>query len=340
MTRYSEVVRVRSNVSSRIKIMKTNRNETTRENYENKAMQLRHQASKAYGYTSPYAVSAVTVVDHLIARKSAISKNTWRQYKAALRHHFEECLRSENVDLAAKEDLFAAVSILETESSVGALKKGIATSAKKQKGIRQSDFEILIRYLSANVTSHRYAAALRTWISAAKITGLRPVEWNNAGIVYDDLDGECLRVLNAKATNNRGNGEYRHLPMKDMTELERQCVYNMVEMLDGFANEIPFDDLQKYVSDYMHYATRKCFGRRQKYPTLYSFRHQFTADAKSTFTKQEVAALLGHASDETAGLHYARTVSKQSSVNIKPLASEVANVRRKSVTFTPKNKPE
>lgn len=93
------------------------------------------------------------------------------------------------------------------------------------------------------------------------------------------------------------------MPMKDMTELERQCIYNMVEMLDGFANEIPSMTYKNTLAIICIMLPENVLVAAKKYPTLYSFRYHVTADAKSTFTKQEVAALLGHASDETAGLH-------------------------------------
>ena len=118
-------------------------------------------------------------------------------------------------------------------------------------------------------------------------------------------------------------------------------VLAMLEMLEGYrAAGVDHAELQLRLGDYMKYATRRCFGKRGKYPSLYSLRHQFSADAKgSGFTKAEVAALLGHGSDATAGTHYARGVSGESAVRVAPVASQVLSVRAKAKTFQPKPKP-
>ncbi|MCA8451381.1 hypothetical protein, partial [Burkholderia vietnamiensis] len=78
-----------------------------------------------------------------------------------------------------------------------------------------------------------------------------------------------------------------------------------------------------------------CFGSRKTYPTLYSARHQFAADAKSSgWTQAEVAALLGHASDDTAARHYARARSGQSAIRVAPVGQEIQTVRAKARPYT------
>ena len=316
-------------------MQKTSRSESTKENYENKARQLCQRVATEYGLPSPHQVSPLTVVDTLISRKSTISRNTWKYYKASLRYLFEKQM-AENEDLATKEELFAAIELLTSESSSGAMKKGVASSAKKAKSVPEKDFQALVNFLSVNAENHKYAAILRTWILAARITGLRPSEWQHCGFIYDPEGNELLRVKNAKFTNGRGNGEYRTLNISGLQPHERQAIHDMIEMIDIVTNDIPFPELQSAVSDYMSYAVRKCLGHRKQYPSLYSLRHQFSADIKNQFSKQEVAALLGHASDETAGNHYAKARQKQSSVNVKPIESEVSTVRKISSTFTPR----
>lgn len=330
---YWEYLLANSNVGSQIKIMATSRTQETEKNYANRASMLRCQAAKKFGVTSIDSVPMVLVIEHLLSIKPNISANTWRQYKAALYCEIEKeiSMTPDPVDI---EELEAARRMLDRETCLGTKKKGSATSAKKLKGIRKDDFDILIQYLRNHISIHRYANALLTWICAAEKTGLRPSEWNGASIIEDN---GCmyLRVKNAKYTNGRGNGEYRHLNISELDHDSLESIHEMILMLDGHMKEMSFKSFYEAIKNYMNKAARNALGKRTKYPTLYSFRHQFTANAKASgFTKAEVAALLGQASDATAPLHYARKVQgRRGSVKVKPLSSEVETVRNKHTGF-------
>jgi integrase len=302
-------------------------------------MGIRSRAARAYGHDSPYTLSPLAVVEHLISRKPTIARNTWKQYKNSLRYHFEH-LAAESPDKLAKQELQAAVTLLNATSSEGALKYGTQTSSRKQKGCKRADYEKLQSYLARHVGKHRYAGALRTWLEATRLTGLRPGEWEFARL-GEQQGKQILHVRNAKATNGRGNGEERTLDLSMLSAGEMELLQDMIQMLEGYAAEVGFEQLQKAVSDYMYAATRGCFGKRKKYPSLYSMRHQFSADAKmSGSTKAEVAALMGHGSDETAGTHYAPKASGNSVIKVAPLGSEVKRVRAKAKTFRPRNQKD
>ena len=95
----------------------------------------------------------------------------------------------------------------------------------------------------------------------------------------------------------------------------------------------------------MRRLTRKLFPRRHKRPTLYTARHEAIALWKAHYVESAttaearmhglaiVAALSGHASDETATVHYGRP--QRSDRGRKGLAiptadsAEVARVRRR-----------
>ncbi|MDH0341975.1 hypothetical protein [Chromobacterium haemolyticum] len=311
--------------------------EETNQQYAIKAKTVCSQAAQAYGHTSPYTVPPLTVVEHLIGRKPTIARNTWKQYKNALRYHFQSQL-AETPEKVLAEELQAAISMLDSTSSDGTLKFGTQTSARKQKGFKKADYDKLLTYLAEHVGKHRHARALMTWLKATHLAGLRPSEWEYASL--GERQGKrVLIVQNAKATNGRGHGEDRSLDIEDLSPDELQAIEDMVEMLEGYRAEIDFATLQIRIGDYMKYATRQCFGKRQKYPSLYSLRHQFSANAKfSGSTKKELAAMMGHGSDATAGTHYARKASGDSAVKVAPLDAEVKRVRAKAKTFTPRPK--
>lgn len=314
-----------------------NRIPKTEENYAIKALQIRSRAARELGYFSPFSTPPMAIVDHLIERKPTIGKNTWKQYKNALRSHFQD-LANEAKESVAVEELQAAIAVLDSELSTGSLKHGTRTSATKQKHFKRTDLDKFVDYLDGNLGRHKFANALRTWLLAARLTGLRPSEWEYAGLT--EVGGRpCLMVRNGKATNGRGNGEFRTLDLSKATAADMEALQEMIGMLEGYQREMSFERLQYLLTKYMNRATRACFGRRKKYPTLYSLRHQFAADAKlSGHTKAEVAAILGQATDETAGTHYARAVSGESSIRVAPVASEVQRVRAKARSYSPKPK--
>lgn len=218
------------------------------------------------------------------------------------------------------------------------MKSGTRTSALKQKTFKKADFDKVIAYLAEHVGKHRYARTLALWLKASRLTGLRPSEWEHADLTHI-FAAPALVIRNAKATNGRANGEERTLLLDLLTKDELEVIQDMIEMVEGYSTEMPFAKLQKLLGDYMNRATRKCFGKRKKYPSLYSNRHQFSADAKmSGHSKAEVAALLGQASDETAGIHYARKASGEAAIKVSPLSSEVKSVRIRSRVFKPRQR--
>ncbi|KVM75106.1 hypothetical protein WJ60_32705 [Burkholderia ubonensis] len=313
--------------------MTKTRTQKTEESYAARALQIRSRVARELGYFSPYSVPPLTIVDHLIGRKPTIGRNTWKQYKNALRSHFQS-LAIETDDSVAAEELRAAIAVLDAESSTGAMKHGTRTSATKQKHFKRADFDWLLEYLIANLGRHKFANALRTWLLASRVTGLRPSEWEHAGLT--EIAGRtCLIVKNGKATNGRANGEFRTLELSLATAADMEAIEEMLAMLEGYEPEMKFDELQTALTHYMKRATRDCFGRRKRYPTLYSLRHQFSADAKfSGLSQAEVAAALGHGSDQTAGRHYARGVSGESAIRVAPVCSEIQTVRAKARPYT------
>lgn len=314
-----------------------NRLPKTQSDYGKKALYLCSQAARAYEHISPHTVPPLSVVDHLEGRKPTIARNTWKQYKSALRCHFEVLLTTSH-EKALEEELTAAIDRLNSLSSEGTLKYGTKTSSLKQKNFKRADYEKLIAYLTLHVGKHRYARALLIWLQATKLTGLRPSEWGSASLVAGSGTPTRLIVRNAKATNGRGNGDQRSLNCQGLAPEDLSILGAMVEMLEGYrAAGIDHTELQSKISDYMKYAARHCFGKRAKYPSLYSLRHQFSANAKASgHTRAEVAALLGHGSDATAGTHYARAVSGETGIGISPDVNDVANVRERAKTFVPR----
>lgn len=166
------------------------------------------------------------------------------------------------------------------------------------------------------------------WLQANVAVGLRPSEWRFARIEVRE-DRQILVVRNGKHSNGRSNGSHRHLDITELTPGDLVRVRLQLKVIRQIAN----DDLSwKTYYEGVRQAIRRIFrnhlGGRRKYPSLYSTRHQFAADAKASgLRKVEVAALMGHAIDETAGMHYCAGRHGNGRCMVKPDKREVAMVR-------------
>lgn len=335
--------------------MTPSRSQSTVESYRRRVEQLRRQAARTFGYHDPHAVPPVELVEYLIGRKEAsqiwqaesqawsagkrarqqpshaLARSTWRQYKGALLFVLEEDRRAATEGVVV-EELGVAIRRLRPESQSGCLKKSVRTSGTKLKAWPAEDFKAVTDYLSTQVGRQRHANALLTWLRADYLVGLRPSEWAHSGLV--EVDGQpALRVANAKHTNGRANGSARHLMLDRLTSTEIEWIDELLYMLVEMEKE-PGYDFQQHIHQlrtYMRIVTRRCLGARSRYPTLYSGRHQFVANAKAgQRTHGEIAAMVGHGSDATAATHYGRTAKGDAkNIRVSALPSEVATVQNR-----------
>ncbi len=336
--------------------MTASRTAETIEAYRRRVDQIRRQAGAHLGYKKPLLVPPLSLVEHLIDRKRAseeltvakvrkgapdkearaladraITRATWRQYKAALQYVLEG-ERQSATDGVVLEELGIAIATLQNESQSGCLNGSRRSSGNKQKTFPDADFEAIESFLMQSITSRRpkkHAMVLLTWLRAGRIVGVRPSEWRSAGLI--EVDGRpAIRFGNAKTTNGRGNGVSRTLMLDGATAEVIEHLNDMLYMLveQDKQEDYDFDRDLKILSTFMWRVTRVCLGKRKRYPTLYSLRHQFAADAKLSHSPAEVGALMGHGSDATSTTHYGRRSAGQRSLKVVPMPSQVDSVRR------------
>lgn len=218
---------------------------------------------------------------------------------------------------------------------------------QKVKRFSKADAEILVNALIAMRTPNGAMAAM--WFISTALTGLRPCEWPTASIDSHHTMQFALVVKNAKNTQGRSHGEKRSIVLSGMNETQNRVI--RVHM----GNVAREHEARKF--DVFYRNCRRCLERtadalwpnRPRHPTIYTARHMFAADIKSVYTKFEVAALMGHASIETAGEHYAQRWSGSGSVGVSPddldvqavmaLNKEPANANAWIVNAIPKTKP-
>lgn len=334
--------------------MATTRTESTAVGYRRRVDQIRRRVAAKFGHPSAHSVPPLSLVEHLMHRKQAseelaamsarkdprnqqvralmehaITRATWRQYKAALLFVLEE-ERQVVTGGALAEEINLAIRMLEGESQSGCLKSSRKTSGRKQKSFPDADFRAIVGYLESNRRKHRRAASLLTWLRAGRIVGVRPSEWRSAGLI--EVNGQrAIRFGNAKTTNGRGNGTVRTLILDQATDEDIEHLDDMLYMLveQDKQPDFHFDRELKLLSKYLRYVATRCLGKRSRYPSMYSLRHQFSADAKQSKTPAEIAAMMGHASDATAMTHYGRRAAGQGELKVSPVLAEVDTVRHR-----------
>jgi len=261
-------------------------------------------------------------VGWLINQKPLLSRPTWRQYKAAVVYKLQ--LASEkNFDPIAQEALESLLPE-DVEGCVSTTKK---TSGAKLKRFPMKDYRQLMRELSEH--TNPWAPDLKNWLTAGLLTGLRPREWGQAKMTI--RDGEpALVVVNAKATNHRAHGPTRTIMLGGLTDEERTIIKSHLERATMFAKTGEFQNrFYQGCAAVLARTVRQLWRKRGTgYVTLYSARHQFSADAKASgLLPEELAALMGHAVDTTATKHYGKKTAGMEMIRVRPDPKEVAKVR-------------
>jgi len=295
----------------------TSRTEKTKENYMARAFQLLKRAKRELDIKENEEIDVRQFVVWLVEKKPKIARATWRQYKSSVVYYLEQ---HPNI-----QESIEALEYLKEITSIGAITDSERTSSLKLKKIPYKDWLKLNNYLAQK--NKKWHEQLRMWLRASIITGLRPIEWKNA--ILTECDGkQVLKIQNAKATNGRSHGPTRTLLLDKLTEDDLKAIKAHLNNVRIFVGMDEYDYFYKKCATTLYKACRKCWPRRKGHITLYSARHQFSANAKSSgFSKAEIAAMMGHAVDITATIHYGRKQAGNEIVNILPSEDEVARVR-------------
>ena len=292
----------------------TLREETSRR-YWLRYLQLKKQfeTENAIDALSPEEVAAF-----LIGRKEMYSMSTFRQYKASVLY----VLRSQYPD----HEL--AIASLEAESSAGLAKRSTRTSGRKLKYVPDEDWKKLEKTLENRIeTGHKNALGLLYFLQATLATGLRPVEWCYSEAGTDAASGrEILRVKNAKFSNSRANGEFREMYIDGLQAAETAAVKGAIAFCSAENDEQAERVLKALRNEFD--KTRR-LAQCKSGITIYSFRHQFLADAKKTFADAVlISALAGHSSTRTAFEHYGKRRYGSGRVKVTPAPESYDAVRK------------
>lgn len=252
-----------------------------------------------------------------------INQRSWRNYRASIVFTAELYLETGEID---DDSYNRIITVLSKTKAANIKDLELKTSAKKQKSLPLKDLKIIDKELSKSKSM--WATPTRLWLRAGILTGLRPIEWRNSELFEND-DICYLIVKNAKNTNNRSNGEKRTLHLNHLNSDEISIIKNHMKLVGQF-KESRNDWMGYYqgCSNLLKTKTRILFPNRKKYPTLYSTRHQFSANSKASgCLPNEIAALMGHASDLTAQMTYGKKINGTRGKKPEIEQNEISNVR-------------
>jgi len=299
--------------------------EDTKASYTKRYRQLQAKFTREVG--AKELLDPDEVVANLIVQKPRNAMRTWRHYKAAAIYYIE----------TFHPEYETAIEQLRAESSRGLKARGVTTSGAKRKTVPRASWEGIIKVLEhRGLRGHRHSKALLAVLKATLLTGLRPNEWcHSEEGVHDETGRDVLRVRNSKHSNGRANGEYREMFIDELNAVERETVQSALAYCAVHAEDEELQ-IRTALKNELTYAIRwgidhKFLHEREDFIgiTLYSFRHQFIADAKLTFTDPVlISSLVGHNSTKTAFEHYGRRRNGRNAIKVTPTPESVEAVQK------------
>lgn len=202
----------------------------------------------------------------------------------------------------------------------------LRTSAMKRKSLPPDLRDALIAALRSESTPSCDLAA--DWLMAGYLTGCRPSEIPGLQIL-EDGPRMVLQARNAKSTNGRSHGEVRTLILEDVEPAQREALHRLLaQASQAEQTGEPWSRTYQRARMALQRIAASIQRRHDYKPSLYSARHQFAADLKkANLPPAEIAALMGHAVDDTATVHYGRRQYGASRGAVKAAPEEVARVR-------------
>jgi len=291
------------------------------------------RCKRLHSEANPSSIPRLMVQD-LLSRAFTLRTSTFRKYRAGLRYALSAARDKASSDLTPRlADLFTA-ALLELESAQPTcLKRSNKTSAGKLKACPEPMFQSILNELKKNSGKSAFASPTAAAALLLFRGGFRPQELWNADIERIGPGAVSVQVENGKATNGRALGETRRVSLElgeEEMALALSWTGHIAALEKRYKPEKAMDRLARYFTDAGQRALK-----RDKVPSFYTLRHQVAANMKSAgMTKAEVAAVLGHASDSTAGRHYARRVSGSGKSVVKPDALKVRLVRETAKPYS------
>jgi integrase len=258
-------------------------------------------------------------ITHVVKRKQA-DGDEWASGALLVLSHVDD---GEEERISRQDDLRRKRKALRSGKRRG--------PGQKVKRLSKQDARLLVEELYKMRTP--YGKKTATWFISAMLTGLRPSEWEFAKFETNYQMVKVLVIENAKNSNGRAHGKHRRLPLTHATEDQLRVIESHMKEVWGSVEAGDFERFYTNCRQTLNRAADKLWPYRKQHPALYTARHMFAADIKGVFDQISVAAMMGHASIDTAGQHYAPAWSGRGGMAVEPSEQDV-----QAVTFLNQSK--
>lgn len=308
------------------------RSEATRRVYVRRGGLLLIAATKETGIDP---LTPTQFAGWFLDQRARWSRSTIRTYRASIREFLTTAAMlkpSGSLQVGLALDLLAEVTDPDTGrvAAPDAIARPRRTSAAKRKTLTPPELKAVDAALVGS--RHRYAALARAYLILTCTLGLRPSEWPTAKVVGTDLI-----VQNGKNSNGRANGPMRTIELGALSESYVRELSQFIEALVAAADAQGWSVVHAGIRRALRAASvaTGIKGLIARPVTPYTCRHIAAARLKATMPLAEVAALLGHATDETASVHYAPRSSARGwkVAPIKAPEGAEAAIRQRYVSF-------
>jgi len=265
--------------------------------YAEKKMKMRHPISGDTVEVMSVELAVEWAMEHHLP---SWSQSSWKLFRAGYKRALRSMLKAERIsDLQHKtlvEKMYDKKGMSRREA--GKIRR------RKKKVLQPKHLEQMQTFVDDKKPT--WGEPLMLWMYAAVATGLRPNEWLTAEWINDEET--VLRCENFKYNDERSYASHREIDLSKNDAFYLDCVRNHLKVVKGFAQENASSMHYKGCARLLRAMNDKLWPRRNANVTLYTGRHQFSANAKSDETVSEVrrAALMGHKTTKTSRERYGK----------------------------------
>ena len=263
----------------------------------NKKMQMRHPISGDKVEVMSIELAAEWAMTHHLP---GWSQSSWKLFRSGYKRALLAMAKNNRIEQAHCDGLVKRMYEKKgmTRKEAGKIRR------RKKKVLQPHHLAEMQQYVDEK--SPTWGLPLMLWMYAAVATGLRPNEWLTAE--WLDEDETVLRCENFKFNKERSYGSHREINLKEYDAFYIDCVRKHMKVVKGFAKEDSSSTHYSGCARLLRAMNEKLWPRRNANITLYTGRHQFSANAKSDDTVSEVtrAALMGHKTTKTSREGYGR----------------------------------
>lgn len=259
-----------------------------------------------------------------------VSGSSWRSYRNSTCEFInDEC---------AKEKLKSAPP-LNTSKTKSLLSKTVRT---RKKGLDDKELQTIENWVRTRSRSN-YSMATLIWLKATLYTGLRPQEWLTAKLIDSpDIEGgQAIRCTNLKGvTDSNGYAQLKedskshqvertiditHLTADQLEDINLQLQTIKIVLMGLEQDSKFYETFYNKIMVTMHQTARAALPPQDKYPTIYSGRHQFASNLKAAYKKRglsrdeaskKIAVLMGQGSPKTSQYNYGLTYAGDDSIPV------------------------